>query len=356
MNKDIIGNSRRAVVLLAAYDYEALFLTLTSLSHTVDEDDLVVIILNGKRGVRSAFVENTARDWAKKKPNGYVVRPLNYGNDPYNSIKEVLEKFTPLAHVDFICKIDDDLIPLKQGWLDELHCEYIRKEKEKPVGFVTSLINNNTWGFAELLKIFDKREEYIKIMNYPSHSGEGMVKAGAISNGVNGTIWQYPYLARWCHEWTTLDIQNYINKTNQLPTQEISLETHYSIGCIFFRKSFWNEVKTINDVTNFDELSIHLHCKSKHLCKIVVMNQPMVHLYYFVQRKSNADLIPQFARSFSNFWKDDSFLDYPKLSIESELMVQLEELSMSGIFQNFTGHESLLKKIVKFFAKKLSFS
>lgn len=347
-----VAKDKRAIVLLAAYDYSSLYLTLKSLNHTIDNKEKVVIILNGKRGIRSAFVEDVAREWCRENANRFVVRPLNYGGDPYNSIKEVLENFAPLKYIDFICKIDDDLIPLKKNWLDNLHLQYVSQEQNASVGFVTSLINNNAWGFAELIEIFHKQKEYKEIMNYESDSGEGRVNAGDISNGVNGSIWQYPYLAKWCHEWTLLDIPNYINKTEKLKLKEISLDTHYSIGCIFFRKEFWFKIEKLNKVTNFDELSIHLFCKNNNLKKIAVMNEPMGHLYYFIQRKPNASLLPVFSSALAKYWNDEVFLSYPRFDAEINLMIQFEEFTMNSVLQNFNARDSIFIKIINFVKKK----
>lgn len=331
-----ISASQRAIILLCSYDSTVLHLTLESLSQTLDKEEMVVIVLNGKRGIRSSLVEDVARKWAKENKNRYVVKPLNYGKDPYTSIKEVIEDFPPLKEKEFICKIDDDLIPLKNNWLKHLHKVYLEEEKKAKIGFVTSLINNNAWGFAELVKIFGKENEYQEIMNMPSISGTGEVKIGEIANGVNGSVWQYPYLAKWCHEWTLLDIPNFISKTNNLPTKEIHQETHYSIGCIFFRKNLWLNIEEINNKTNFDELSIHLYCQENSLKKVAVMSEPMGHLYYFVQRKANASLLPLFAESLSQYWNHPSFLEYPKYDLDTQLMMHFEELNMSNVLQNFT--------------------
>lgn len=331
-----LSKTNRAIVLLASYDSVALYLTLQALNHTIAENEMVVIILNGKRGIRSSYVEQIARQWIKNKVNKYVVRPLNYGNDPYRSIQEVLNHFEPLKNIEYICKIDDDLIPLKKNWLNHLEQTYIQQAEVSQVGFVTSLINNNAWGFAELISIFDKVEEYQEIMNYPSIWGTShVIDAGQIAIGVNGTIWQYPYLAQWCHEWTTLDLKNYVAKTQYLPAKEICQDTHYSIGCIFFKKHFWHDVESINKKVNFDELAIHLYCQQQQLKKIAVLNEPMVHLYYFVQRKANAHLIPKFAQSFTEYWGDASFLNYPKFEHETQLMMEFEEFTMNSVFQNF---------------------
>lgn len=313
----------RAIILLCAYDSVVLHFTLQALNKTLAHDEMVVIILNGKRGLRSSLVEQVARDWAKEKPNYHIVRPLCAGGAAYDAIKEVLENFEPLKNKEFICKIDDDLIPLKTNWLNNLHQNYLEQEKSHKVGFVTSLINNNCWGFSQLIEIFNKKSEYCNIMNYKSNSGTGVVEAGHIADGFCGTVWEHPYLARWCHEWTLLDIPNFIKQTEQLSIQEIPLQTHYSIGCMFFRKELWSEIETYSH--RFDELLIHEYCRDKQLKKFAIMNEPMGHLYYFVQRKPNSDLIPLFAESFSKYWQDEIFQHYPKYNVETQMMIQFEE-------------------------------
>lgn len=325
----------RAILLLAAYDSQALYLTLQSLTKTTDKDETIVVVLNGKHGIRSAMVEDVARDWAKQSENYHVVRPLNYGKDPYTSLKQVLEEFEPLKEVEYICKIDDDLVPLKMGWMNDLQKAYI---SNKNVGFTTGLINNNPWGFSELLNIFNKKEEYKEINNFKSESGEeGIINPGDIASGLNGTIWQFPYLSKWCHQWTLLDIENYIKNTEVLGNKEIPLDTHYSIGCIFFKKDFWSDLQEINNLTNFDERSVHLYCKNNNLKKIAVMSQPMGHLFFYVQRKANMKLMPEFANSLSSYWKAPVFNDYPKFDLEILLAINTEE--------NISENEKIIKNI-----------
>lgn len=325
----------RAILLLAAYDSQALYLTLQSLTKTTDKDETIVVVLNGKHGIRSAMVEDVARDWAKQSENYHVVRPLNYGKDPYTSLKQVLEEFEPLKKIEYICKIDDDLVPLKMGWMDDLHKAYVSNNN---VGFTTGLINNNPWGFAQLLDIFNKKEEYKEIMNFRSISDEeGEISPGEIAIGNAGTVWQFPYLAKWCHQWTLLDIENFIKKTEGHSLKEIPLNTHYSIGCIFFQKDFWAALQEINQTTQFDERSVHLYCQRNNLKKIAIMNQPMGHLFFYVQKKANMKLMPEFANSLSSYWKDSVFNDYPKFDLETLLTINTEE--------NISENEKIIKNI-----------
>ncbi|RYY10734.1 MAG: hypothetical protein EOO04_36425, partial [Chitinophagaceae bacterium] len=276
-----MNRNNRVVLLLAAYDYESLHLTLESLTHTLDGEEKVVIVLNGRRGIRSAIVEDVARAWCGKGANRYVVKPLNYGKDAYTSISQVIDQFPLLQEVEFICKIDDDLIPLKKGWVDRLHESYLDMErKHQSIGFVTSLINNNAWGFKRLVDLYDKQNEYRSIMNFESLSGTGNVAAGGIAEGRLGSVWQYPYLAKWIHEWTLCSVEEYINKTRLLGVEEVGLDVHYSIGCMFFRKQLWLSLPDLHSSSDFDELLIHEYCQKFGLRKFALMSEPMGHLFY----------------------------------------------------------------------------
>lgn len=304
MNKE-----KRVVLLLAAYDFESLHLTLESLSHTLDQEEKVVIVLNGKRGIRSSIVEDVAREWCEGCDNRYVVKPYNYGLDAYTSISEVIEKFPVVSNAEFICKIDDDLIPLKKGWVDNLHQAYIDLEKkQRNIGFVTSLINNNAWGFKRLVELYKKGDEYQSIMNFESHSGTGVVEAGKMAEGRLGSVWQYPYLAKWIHGWTLGSIEAYITKTKDLGIDEVDINTHYSIGCIFIRKELWLSFPSLGLESKFDEYLIHEYCKKFNLKKFAVMNEPMGHLFYYNQRIANRLILPDIKKSLANYWNDKKFL------------------------------------------------
>lgn len=354
MDANNFNQEDRALVVLASYDAKALYLTLLSLNETVSDDETIVIILNGKRGIRSAQVEEVARQWCAGHKRRFVVRPLNYGGAPYESIHEVLDQFAPLKNKGFICKMDDDIIPLRKGWLENLHLKYMALEKSQPVGFVTPLINNNAWGFAQLLDIFDKKEEFALINNFYSTSGEGVVDPCSVADGLCGTVWQYPYLAKWCHEWTLLDVENFIEKTQYLPEREIPLGTHYSIGCIFFRKNLWGDVLSINQRTNFDELSLHLFCQQHSLPKFAVMSEPVGHLFYFVQRKANANLISMCASRLASFWGNKNFLDYPKYDMETFMMMELEEFHQGQQEVLSKKFDEVCQKQQEFFVQQLN--
>lgn len=310
--------SNRALVVLAAFDYESLQLTLQSLDHTVDANEKIVVVLNGKRNFASERTERLARIWASKNLNmRFVVRPLCAGSVPYFGLTEILRDYEPLKNVEFICKIDDDIIPLKKDWLPNLAEAYDKLVQKQKVGFVTSFLNNNCWGFPQALDLIGKRDEYELMYNHATLAGELLerkVPAKKIDAGLSGTILQYPYLAWWLHQWTSLNIPDFISKTKELSIQQIPDSTHYSIGCIYFKKDYWLSINPKKYNSTFDELLLHLDCKKNGLTKWAVMNEPMIHLFYRTQRSANHDLIDKIIPALSQYFGDESFQHIERIS------------------------------------------
>lgn len=329
----MIDYSRRALVVLAAYDYESLQLTLTALEHTVSKEETIVVVLNGKNNYAAAQVERVARQWATANiAKHIVVQPLCAGREAYFALQEIIGQLDVLKDREFICKIDDDLIPLKQGWLDKLAAAYEAMEEQHPgkVGFTTGLINNNCWGFKQLVALYNKQQEYATLNRYVSFSGEGdsrTVAAGQIDDGICGTVWRYPYLAWWIHQWTSLLPENMVATTAGLGLKEIPLETHYSIGCIFLKRSLWLSLEEGRQQDTFDELLLQRKCLSQALTKWAVMDEPMLHLFYFVQRNANKELITPLATALQAFYKDDRFATITRMTVEDRIIIQHEGLS-----------------------------
>ncbi|HEX2534436.1 MAG TPA: hypothetical protein VHK69_11910, partial [Chitinophagaceae bacterium] len=239
----MVPSNNRAVVVLAAFDYESLQLTLLALEHTLDASETVVVVLNGRKSYPAEKVERVARTWAAGHPaTRFVVRPLCAGSEPWWALTEVLSQYGPLQGVEYICKIDDDVLPVRKGWLPRLAAAYEGLAPGRNLAFVTGLINNNSWGFNELVDLYGKRDEYAHQFNYTSIAGEyneRRAAPGVIDTGAGGTVWQYPYLAWWIHQWTSLKLPQFVERTAGLGLKEVPVETHYSIGCIYFRKSYW---------------------------------------------------------------------------------------------------------------------
>ena len=322
---------KRALLVLASYDFEALQITLKALEYTIDPHEKIIVVLNSKRRYYGEIVEVIAREWAKKNPSHrFVIRPLCSGGDPYWAIREVLEESILLKGIEYFCKIDDDIIPLKNGWLNRLADSYHQLFcRKKNIGFTTGLINNNSWGFSELIDIFDKEGEYVQINNHKSRAGGvPYVDVNSISDGIFGTVWQYPYLARWIHQWTSLRIDEFINKTKKMKLKEIPQETYYSIGCVFLKKSLWIDLDMPKDQSVFDEAFLYRQCTENNLTKWAVMNESMIHINYSMQRFPNRDLLPIIVESLSHHFNDQSFNNIRWLQLEDRL-INMEEQQTS---------------------------
>ncbi len=349
---------KHCILILVSYEYESLQLTFKGLEHTVDSSVPIIIVLNGARfSYRGSKVEQQCRAWASLAENRYVIRPMASGKEPAYAIQEAINLSPILKDIDYILKIDDDVIPLKKGWdVDLANCYFEYEKLQGKIGFVTGLINNNCWGFKELLSIYDKWEEYKRFMNHPSVAGgirERQVKIGEVDPGRNGTIHSYPVLAAWLHEWTSFDIDSFVEKTKNEKVKEVDLDIHYSIGCMYSHKSLWTDLK-ITDSKNFDELLIHEYCQTNKLRKFAVMSQPMLHLYYNNQRLINAYLLPQFITHLSAYFKDESIKDIKLATIQDqsfELEDQLKTLKdLDKRFGYLEKHINRVKKIFKPFS------
>lgn len=234
--------SNIVIVVLASDNYESLQITLRSLDHTLVNDEKVVVILNGTNSLNSRIVEYVAQKWSTQKPSlRFAVRPLCSPAKPLYAVKEIIANSQHFKDAEYICKLDDDIIPLKKNWVQVLANHYVSLSQKLNVGFVTGLINNNCWGFKELVSIFNRQSDYSKIHSYETiagWTGVRTVKPGEIDDGDFGTIWQYPYIARWVHEWTSFQIDKFLQITAGMHLKQIPLETYYSIGCILFKRSF----------------------------------------------------------------------------------------------------------------------
>lgn len=325
----MIDYSQRALIILVSYEYESLQLTLRALNHTLSPEEKVVIILNGRPNYSGALVERICREWATfDQSHRFVVRPLCAGGKAYWAIKEILEEFEPIKKTKYICKIDDDIIPLKKDWMNNLANTYESLEESgENVGFITGLINNNNWGFAELINIFDKKEEYGQISNYKSLAGKDIINEKEIATGAFGSVWKYPYLAWWLHQWTSLCPNDFINKTINLGVKEIPENIHYSIGCIFFEKTFWQQPEIPKEKEEaFDELMLHQLCIKEKFKKWALMNEPIIHLFYYTQRLPNKDILSLISKSLSIYFQDLTFEEIHMTNLEDRFIILEEKL------------------------------
>lgn len=304
--------SNIVLLVLASDNYESLQITLRSLDHTLIHEERVVIILNGTNSLNSRIVEYVAQKWCMQKPTSrFAIRPLCAPAKPLFAIKEVITNSEHFEDTEYICKIDDDIIPLKPNWVQVFANHYVALSQKSNVGFVTGLINNNCWGFKELVSIYNKKKEFSKIHSYETIAGwEGVrtVKPGEIDDGDFGTIWHYPYIARWLHEWTSFEIDKFLETVAKLHLKQIPLETYYSIGCILFKKDFWNDLNEVDYTTEIDEMIIHRKCLKNKWQKWAVMNEPFIHLFYSNHKIINLDILKPISHALANHFNDEAFV------------------------------------------------
>ena len=160
-----------------------------------------------------------------------------------------------------------------------------------------------------------------------------------------GTCWRYAYMARWIHDKTTLDVENWIQKIKTCKDELFDNKIRYSINCMFFEKEYWN---SLDDGTNDDETSVHLTAMKKNQKNICVPCVPFVHLFFFIQREENKALINDVRQYYQNRLK----INYPISICESkqyELENRLRFLENKlcclehGNIQNNKGTRTFLK-------------
>jgi hypothetical protein len=294
--------NRVAIVMLACRDFEAMELSLACHVAYLPRDTRFVILQNCRGNYDSDRTLAVARRYERLFPRAITVVDDVPPGPPYHSIATLLAS-PRFAEVDMVCKVDDDAFPITPGWLDTLlDCwSDVAAGSNRPLAYVTPLINNNTWGFPQTLDAMGLREVFFAEVAREHQVGAGteeapamIVPASEIYTGTCGTIWGYPHIARWLHERTTLDPDRFIAATRDLDPIEVPNHDRYSIGCILFRKELWSR---INDGGADDEHMLHQYCKRSNHRIVCARSVPFVHLAYFSQREENRDIV-EIARKF----------------------------------------------------------
>ncbi len=283
---------RVAVLILACQDYEALELSLACHTAYAPDDVTIHILLNCRSSYDSLRSQKVARRYAALFPKNVKVIENIPPGPPYKSIKKLLNS-PEFQNYDLICKVDDDTFPISHGWLQKLVACWIEEhQKNDKLAYVTPLINNNNWGFPTVLDVMGIRDRYFQEVARPHLVGPPesaeLREANQIDPAGHGTIWRYAHIARWLHNETTLKPQEYIDATAGKPRKMIPHKDRYSIGCILFRRSFWDE---IDDGGNDDEHMMHTYCAKNESLIVCETSVPFVHLSYYTQRDENRDLI-----------------------------------------------------------------
>lgn len=309
----MIDRKKVAVLMLAYADFEAMEIALATFSKSFKDDIKFFILQNGRDTYDCERTYRVAKRYETLYPNNVKVVDWIEPQVPYFAIRELLNsKF--MAEFDYICKVDDDVFALREDWLDKL-IECYQQSDEKygdQLGYVTGLVNNNPWGFSEVLDIFDLKNEYFSRYARAHLVGSAndmieplkLVDSDEIYDGCSGTVWRNPYVSRWLHQKTSFNPQEFIQKTETLGYKEVNNKKRYSINVMLFKKEFWNDID-IN--SNDDEHMAREFCRLNDKKIIADISNPFVHICFYTQREENRDLLITFRNVYEK-WLD---LPYP---------------------------------------------
>lgn len=328
-----------AIIILAYADFESLEISLACHAKFMDKDSKIFILQNGRGTYDCERTYNVAKRYETLYPNNIVVVDDIPPQKPYYSISQLLNS-DRLKDFDYICKLDDDVFPITDGWFEHL-CDTYVKQKDiygASLGYVTSLVNNNPWGAKRVLEFTGLYEEYINKYSRDHYVGFAkddkyvpirFVPKGQFDDGGAGSIWKLAYLARWIHNETTLKPEQFISSTVGRGVEEVSNNERYSINCMLFEKDFWNKI----DIGSpDDEHQTLVYCKTYDKKIIADLEVPMVHLFFYPQRNENKDLINPI-REYYQKWLDLSFpiSICPDKLIENENRLRYLETGLTTI-------------------------
>ncbi|MDP4204776.1 MAG: hypothetical protein Q8859_02140 [Bacteroidota bacterium] len=329
---------KSCIVLLACKDYESTQLTIAHLLALTPASVPIYFLPNSMEDTfESMCVKELGTIYSNLYPHRFIYVNWIKPSFPYQSIGDLLFS-KQLEKYEYICKIDDDVFPITENWIEKL-AESFAKNDDGNLAYTTGLINNNPWGFGEIVEAFGLKEEYTSIIpkttfagkNIPGYMNKKEVVAPNIDRGGFGTVWQFPHLAKWIHEKTTLLPQSFIEKTANLSEKEVDNKLRYSIGCMFFRKRSWAD---IHSGAYNDEKIWHLYCMKNNKRIISVRSVPIVHLFFFNQRLSNKMIVHEVFNTYKKFLKDRviyvwDFSTENKLFFIEERLSQIESMIRS---------------------------
>jgi len=320
----MINKSKIAILMLACRDYEAMEVSLACHMEFGDPDVNLYILQNCYGDYDAERTLQVAKRYEKLYPNRIIVLDKMGEASPYKNIQKVLRSEDFLAY-DHIIKVDDDAFPIRKGWVDDLISCWNKGEADHGdnLGYVTPLINNNCWGFKQVIETLGLADEYYSKVARDHIVGSGdsmnpfrLMRADEIYTGANGTIWTSPHIARWVHEKTTLQPQFFAESTKDLGSVYVDSSERYSIGAILFRRTFWDDIEDASIQSNDDEHLTHMYCKKFNKIIICQLSIPFVHIAYFSQRSENRDIVPRARQIYQDF----TGVNYPIGLIEDRLL------------------------------------
>lgn len=325
--------SRLAVVILAYADYESLELALATHAKFSTRSGVKIYILqNGRGSYDCERTYNVGKRYQRLFPDIIKVVDNIVPGPPYNSLRTLFAS-EDFNQYEYIIKLDDDVLVLTPNWVEKL-CEcYIQGEEQfgEQFGYATTLVNNNPYGFRTIIeKSPELADEYFTKIARRHLVGNGcgddpfgpnrILPKEKIFAGANGTIWGYPYIARWLHEKTTLQPVEYVRFAEKLGVEEVNSKERYSINCMLFRRQLWlDEISQVEPWSTDDEHLLHAWCIKNNKKILADLAIPMVHLFFFSQREECRDMIDDLRVCYTSFLQ----LEFP-ITICNNRMIEIE--------------------------------
>ncbi|MDO5776357.1 MAG: hypothetical protein Q4P22_07020 [Eubacteriales bacterium] len=324
---------RLAIVILAFADYESLELALaTHAKFSTDAGVDIYVLQNGRGTYDCERTYSVAKRYHYLYPDRIKVIDDIKPGTPFNSLRSLFNS-QRFEKYDHIIKLDDDVMVLTPDWVDKLiDCYLSNKDRYGDrFAYATTLVNNNPFGFKQIIEhspelaeeYFSKiaRKQYIG-WDKPTdpYSPHRLYPKDRIYSGANGTIWRYPYIARWLHNKTTMQPERYIEFAEGLEQKAVNNKERYSINCLLFEKKLWTEeISKVEPDSIDDEHLLHTYCLKYNKKIISDMSIPMIHLFFFSQREECKDMIDDLRACYTGFLE----LPFP-ISICSNRMIEIE--------------------------------
>ena len=324
--------NKLAIVILAYADYESLELALASHAKYSAESGVDIYILQNGRGTYDCErTYEVAKRYHYLYPETIFVVDDIRPDIPFKSLKTLFGS-KRFKQYDYIIKLDDDVMVLTEDWINKL-CACFVKGKEQygdDFAYATSLVNNNPYGFKKIIDYSKElQEEYYSKIARRHYVGPDfdyafgphrILPKDEIYSGANGTIWRYPYIARWLHEKTTMRPQWYVSFSSKLKTELVNNKERYSINCLLFEKKLWlEELSTVEPKSADDEHLLQAYCLKYNKKILADLSIPMIHLFFFSQRNECRDMIDDLRDCYTDYLK----LPFP-ISICSNRLIEIE--------------------------------
>ena len=341
--------SQTAIVILAFAEYESLELALATHAKFSVESGLPIYILQNGRGTYDTErTYQVGKRYANLFPNTIKVVTHIPAKKPYSAIKKLLHD-PVFSGYKYIIKLDDDVMVLTPDWIDKLIGCYIQSSEKagSDLAYVTSLVNNNPFGFKQIIESNDSlSKEYFERLARPhiigcspdnNYNPYRIVSKETVFGGGFGTIWSLPYVARWIHKKTTMKPLAFIEDTRNLKIKEVNAKERYSINCMLFDKGLWD---AIDDGSLDDEHMVHVYCMLNKKKIFADLSIPMVHIAFYSQREELRDMIPEIRDVYTGFLS----LPFP-IAICNDRLIEIE--SRLRFYEKNSIHVSQGNRVIK---------